>query len=86
MSYSPTTLRRIAGGLGGSGPSIWHYTTTDAHGAVDATDYFSNGKDAGMHVADVVFVVDTSGGTATMHYVSAIDSDGNATIAAATLA
>lgn len=85
MSYVPAQLRKVAGGIG-SGPSIWHYYGTDAHTDVDATDFFSDGANKGMRVNDIVFVINTSGTTGTMHYVSAIDSDGNATISAATLA
>lgn len=86
MSYTPATLQKVAGGIGASGAAIWRYTSADAHGDVDATDYFSDGRKKGMHVNDIVFVIDTNVGTATMHYVTAIDSDGNATISVATLA
>lgn len=86
MAYTPLTMKRIAGGIGASGPSIWTYTTADAHTAVDATDYFSDGQNKGMHVYDIVHVIDTATPTITTHYVSAIDSDGNATVSLATLA
>jgi hypothetical protein len=85
MSYATSGLQLLVRAPGGSGKAIWLYTGTDAHTDVDATDYFSDGKDRGMKAGDLVFVVNT-GTSGTMHYVSAIDSDGNATISAATLA
>jgi hypothetical protein len=86
MSYASSGLQMISGSIGGSGARLWRYVSADAHGAVDATDYFSDAKDRGMKANDIVFVVDTNSATCTVHYVSAIDSDGNGTLAAATLA
>lgn len=84
MSFSASGLRCIVPGIGGS-PALFIYTTTDAHTDVDATDYFTNMTTYGMKANDVVIVVDTDSSTCTIHMVSAVDSDGNATIAAATL-
>lgn len=67
-------------------PALWVYVSADAHTDVDATDYFSDGSYRGMKVNDIVFVVDTAGGTCTMHRVSAVTAGGAATVAAATLA
>lgn len=86
MTYSPTTLHRVSNGGIGSGPTMWIYTTADAHTAVDETDYFTSAKDRGLKVNDVVIVVDTNAPTCTIHRVAAVDADGNATIGAATLA
>jgi len=82
VSNSP---RKIAGGIGASGNSFWLYVDGDAHGTVSGTDYFTNGRDLGMKVGDIVHVVNTSGYTVTTHAVSAIDADGNATVSAAVL-
>lgn len=71
---------------GVAGGQLWYYASTDAHTAVDAADYFSNGDDLGMKVDDVVIVVDTSTPTATIHHVASVTSGGAATVTAATLA
>lgn len=85
MSYSTDGLRLLVPGIG-NGPSIWYYKSDDAHTDVDATDYFSDARNRGMKDNDVVIVVDEDTATTTIHHISAIDSDGNGTIAAATLA
>jgi hypothetical protein len=68
----------------GNGYGLWIYVSADAHATVDATDYFSNGEALGMKVGDAVIVIYTTGYLATLHAVSAVDSDGNATISAGT--
>lgn len=93
MSFSAAGLTLLKSTVGG-GPRIWYYSSADAHTDVDATDYFakmgfgtlSDGTTKGMEVGDVVYVVNTSGYTITTHAVSAVDSEGNATISAAVLA
>lgn len=86
MAYATTNPPNLvtAGSL--SGPQVWIYVSADAHGDVDAADYFSNGDDLGLTVNDVMIVVDTNVGTCTIHYVTTVTSGGAATIAAATLA
>ena len=89
MSYSTSNPPKLLVPSMGSGqPALWIYASGDAHTDVDATDYFSNGKDIGMKVGDVVLVQNTgsSAYTMTTHAVSAIDADGNATVSAAVLA
>lgn len=71
MAYTPATMNCSARGIGGS-PSIWTYTTTDAHTAVDAAGYFSDGVAKGLKANDIVFVVDTDSATTTVH--GAIDA------------
>lgn len=86
MAYETSNPPKcILHGIGG-GPSIWVYADGDAHTDVDATDYFTNGLELGMKVGDVVIVQNTTGYTTTLHSVSAVDADGNATISAAVLA
>jgi len=59
MAYSASGLTRLAGG---SGVSLWHYTTTDAAATVDAANYFNDS--AGMFsVNDIILAVTASGGT-----------------------
>ena len=85
MAYSTTNPpNNIA--QGNAGPSVWHYASADAHGAVDGAGYFTNGDDLGMKVNDVVMVVDTATPSATIHRVSAVTAGGAATVGAATLA
>lgn len=90
MAFDSANLNAIVAGGGTHRASMWLYTTTDAHTDVDATDYFAgmgtpHVNSRGMRVNDLVFVIDTDTATCTLHYVSAVDSDGNVTIAAATL-
>lgn len=66
MAYTTATLNCIVPGIGG-GPSIWTYTTLDAHTDVDAAGYFSDGANKGLKANDVVIVVDTDTGTTTIH-------------------
>jgi len=86
MAYSASGLRCLVPRVGTSGMAIWSYTSADAHTDVDATDYFASAEDYGMVVNDVIIVVDTATPTCTIHNVASIDSDGNVTITAATLA
>lgn len=86
MAFAAAGLKGIALGIGSGGPTLWVYTTTDAHTAVDETDYFTAMETYGMKLYDPVIVIDTDTSTTTVHHVSAIDSDGNVTIHAATLA
>jgi hypothetical protein len=74
MSYStsaPPAL--IAQGIGGVGPKIWVYNSTDAAATVDAANYITNGGDLGLVVKDVMYVVDTDASPVitTLHQVSA---------------
>jgi hypothetical protein len=70
----------------GAGPALYRYTSTDGHATVEATDYFAAMETYGMRVGDVVIVIDSDAPAVTIHTVTAVDSDGNATISAATLA
>ncbi len=80
MAYTTATLDCMIPRTG-DGPALWIYVTADAHGDVDAADYFSDGADRGLVAADVMIVVDTNVPTCTIHQVA------NATgIDAATLA
>ena len=84
MAYSNTGLKLQNTGTSG-GPNIYVYTSADIHTDVDATGYFSDGKDFGMKVGDVVFVQVTPAYTTTIHSVSAVSGTA-ATISAAVLA
>lgn len=62
------------------GPSYWSYESADVVGDVDATDYFTVGSNYGMALGDSVRVYDTTTPLVTTCWVSAVDSDGNATV------
>lgn len=84
MSYANTGLRCLVPSVGG-GPSLYTYTSADAHTDVDAASYFSDGVKFGMKANDVVIVVDTNAPSCTIHRVASVSGDA-ATIGAATLA
>ncbi|TIO42577.1 MAG: hypothetical protein E5X81_20905 [Mesorhizobium sp.] len=86
MAYSTTNPPKcILSGFGGS-PSIWGYNSTDVHTDVDATEYFTDGKQLGMKVGDYVMVGKTTATIgATLHYVQTVATAG-VTISPAILA
>lgn len=89
MTFAASGLDLLKATVGG-GRQIFVYASADAHGTVEGTDYFAGmGGTArtskGMKVGDIVFVIDTNLAACTVHFVTAVDSDGNATINAATL-
>lgn len=74
MSYSTSNPPRLmVQALGGSGPNIWSYNSTDAAADVDAANYITNGGSLGMKVGDLVFVTDNNASPVitTLHQVSA---------------
>lgn len=79
MTYAVANPPKLVASGPGGGPQIWVYQDGDAHGDVDATDYFSNGEALGMRVDDVVIVVTNATG-ATIHSVTAISAAGAASI------
>jgi hypothetical protein len=87
MAYATTNPPKLLVPRIGSGNALWLYASEDVHTDVDATDYFTNGADLGMKVNDVVMVVKTTATIgATLHVVTDVDADGNATVSAAILA
>ena len=59
MAYSASGLTRLSGG---SGVSLWHYTTTDAATVVDAAGYFNDSANM-FNTNDIILAVTASGGT-----------------------
>lgn len=87
MTYATSNPPKCIVPSMGSGNALWVYASTDVHTDVDADDYFTNGEALGMKVNDVVIVVKTSATIgATIHVVTTVDTDGNATISPAILA
>jgi hypothetical protein len=68
----------IAQRIGGGG-QIWDYTSVDASTAVDAANYFTNGKSLGMLAGATMFVTDSDASpiTGTIHTVNAASADGS---------
>lgn len=80
MAYTTATMRLMIPGIGAA-PSVWLYTTTDAHTDVDAAGYFSDGASIGLKANDVVIVVDTDSGTCTIHSAASATAINAATLA-----
>ena len=68
------------------GPAIWAYQSADDDATVNGTDYFASCEKYGMQVGDMVWVYDTATPRGSVHFVSAIDTDGNVTVAFAFVA
>lgn len=73
MAYNPSLLRCIAQSGIDSG-NTWIYGPGDAHGSVEAANYFSDGGKRGMRVGDLVFVIEASAGGTTSHSVTAVQA------------
>lgn len=76
MAYStsnPPSL--VVQGVGGSGVSIFQYSSTaDAAADMDTAGFFTNGYDLGMRAGDVVFA--NLNGLVTSHVVMTATSTG----------
>lgn len=88
MAYSAANLS-IGTQLIGGKFRVWYYRSTDAFTTVDDTDYFAlagltTGGAPGLMEGDWVVCIKTDDDppTSTLAYCSAIDSDGNGTVAA----
>lgn len=86
MTYATSNSPALIAESVGGGASVWLYKSADDDDTVNGTDYFTNGEALGMQVGDIVLVIDTTTPKASVHYVSAIDSDGNATTGFAAVA
>lgn len=82
MAYATADLNLLTPASIGGGPRLWLYTSADAHGDVDASDYFDDGADKGLRVNDPMIVIDSSTATITMHRVTVVTAGGAATIGA----
>lgn len=83
MAYSesnpPALISQAVGGAG----KVWMYKSTDAEATFDDTDYITNASDLGMTTGDIVHVIDSTNGLATIAQVT-VDADGNGTLSALT--
>ncbi|MDX0180851.1 hypothetical protein GOC16_08295 [Sinorhizobium meliloti] len=86
MAYATSNPPNMVCQSVGAAPAVWVYASEDVHTDVDAANYFTNGKDLGMRVNDLVMVIKTTATIgATAHVVTEVSSDG-ATVSAAILA
>jgi hypothetical protein len=94
MAFAASGLLLMKGGTA-NGPSLWYYTSTDAHATVEGAGYFAGmGRGTGslltnveMKVNDVVIAIKTNATIeVTIHTVTAVSAAGACTVSAATLA
>lgn len=64
MAFNAANLTRLAGG---SGVSLWHYTTTDAIADVNTAGYFNSAANM-LNVNDVILAVTSTGTTAVVSH------------------
>lgn len=86
MAYASSNPPSLISQRIGDGPAVWIYKSADDDATVNGTDYFAAGEGLGMLVNDLVIVCDTATPKTSLHYVSAIDADGNVTTAFAAVA
>jgi len=85
MAYSAANPPKLVVPGVGDGPGIWIYAHTDAHTAIDADDYFSNGDDIGMKEGDCLLYHDTNVPGSTVHFVRTPVTAGAASVTIATI-
>lgn len=81
MAYSTSAPPQLLIPGIGNAPSVWLYSSTDAHTDVDAAGYFTNGADLGIKANDVMIVVDTDSATCTIHSAASATAINAATLA-----
>lgn len=81
MAYATSNPPKLIVPGIGDAPSVWIYSSTDAHTDVDAAGYFTNGADLGLKANDVVIVVDTDSATCTIHSAASATAINAATLA-----
>ena len=70
MAYDSSALTRLAGG---SGLTLWHYSTTDTIATVNTAGYFSDSANM-FSTNDVIIAVTSTGGTpvVTLTYANSV--------------
>jgi len=83
MAYSTSNPPRLAV-QPLTGKRIWQYESADTATNVDVPGYFTNGKDLGMKVNDIVEVIDTTTPLISTHRVNTVNATtGQVTISTA---
>ena len=72
MAYDASKLTRLSGG---SGVSLWHYTTTDAMTVVRASGYFNASANM-LKVNDVIITITGTGGAAAVQLTYVVSNNG----------
>ena len=85
MAYVPTAPPVLIVPHVGDGPGLWLFSGADAHTAIDADDYVSNGDDIGMRLNDAVIYMDTATPGSTVHHVRTPVTAGSASLTIATI-
>lgn len=78
MAFSAGTFLPMSSMANSNAPRHWTYTTADAPATVVAANYFDEAVVLGLQKGDVVWSVDTNGGTETftMVFIDAISAAG----------
>lgn len=74
MAYTASSLTRLSGG---SGVSLWHYTTADTIATVNTADYFLDAIDM-IRVNDVIITVTSTGSTPVVSHAYCNSNSGSA--------
>ncbi len=85
MAYDVANPPKLVVAGVGDGPGIWIYKDADAHTAIDADDYFSDGDDLGMREGDCVLYHDDNVPGSTVHFVRTQVTAGAASVTIATI-
>jgi len=72
MAYDASKLTRLSGG---SGVSLWHYTTPDAMTVVRASGYFNASANM-LKKDDVIIVISATGGTSAVQLTYVVSNNG----------
>lgn len=80
MAYSTSNPPMLQIPSIGNKPAQWVYSSTHGSTAVGAAGFFTNGKDLGMKVNDVLITIQTTGTVPVLGMVSAVSTTG-ATVA-----
>lgn len=81
MAYSTTNPPQLLVPGIGAAPSLWVYTSADAHGTVEGAGYFTNGAKLGLKANDIVIVTDTATPACVITRASSATTVGAATLA-----
>ena len=65
MAYDAANLTRLSGG---SGVSLWHYSTTDTVATVNSAGYF-NASSNMLGLNDVIITLSSTGGTPVLSHL-----------------
>lgn len=87
MAFSETTFLPMSSMANSNAPRHWTYTTADAKATVVGSGYFNNAVILGLQAQDIIWCVNSNGGTETFElvFVDAISAAGVVTTLSSTL-